>query len=131
MFGVIDIWFFWLVEVGRLLMLVGWVRVLLLLVSVVVVIWVIMKLELILLLVIRNGGNCDMCMFIISEMCCFDSELILVNVRVRLLVVIVIGLVWKLLLEIMLFLVVNISGLLDIVLVLIFSILVVWCIWVR
>lgn len=129
--GVMEIWFFWFVEVGRLLMLCGCDSVLFLLVKVVVVIWVIINLELMLLFLMRNGGSCDIWLFIISVMWCLESELILVIVSVILFVVIVIGLVWKLLLEMMLFLVVKISGLLEIVLVLVSSILVVWWICVR
>lgn len=124
---VIDIWFFWLVEVGIELMLVGQVCCLFFEISVVVVICGIMKLEFRFGCGVRNVGRLDSVGFISIVRWCLLIELILYIVIVSMLVVKVIGFVWKLLLDNVLLVLVNISGLLEMLLVLIFSVVVVWC----
>lgn len=84
-----------------------------------------MKLEFMLLFFMRNGGRFDSVVLISSVMWCLVSVLIFDVVSVRLLVVNVMGFVWKLLFDSILLVFGKISGLFDMVFVLISNMLVV------
>ncbi len=90
-----------------------------------------MKPELTPPLATRNGGNCDMCMSIISEMRRSDSEPISANARARLSAAIATGSAWKLPPEITSPSAANTSGLSDTALASISSTSAAWRIWVR
>lgn len=114
-------WFFWLVDDGIELIFVGCVNVLFLEISDVVVYCIIIVLDWSFGFGFKNGGKLFNCGFIKCLIWRFEMFVSFVIFIFKKFIVNVIGWLWKLLFEIIFFLLLKISGLFVVVFILIFN----------